>query len=940
MAGTPPPIDARTYEDLVARTEALATQYSGWTPGNRDPGSALIRVFARMLSHVLERLNRVPDKHRLAFLELLGASRQPPRAARVPLTFHLAPGATGATVPQGTSVSGDEGLPFETEQALTLTRSKLTDLLVREPRTTQNAERSSDLGPAPSEPFPACVGEHVVEHALYLACDALFTQPGATERWLELTWKQPPATDIDWSFWNGRAWQPLSASEPAGNPVWRLGLQGLDPSPRELRGRTARWLRGVPRVPSSSLWLQGIRTHVAVRRSGVVPERAFHNTVPLDLSRELLPFGEQPRFNDAFYLSHRDVLRPGGDGSKPRRIRLSAVWNTSAPWQKAPTEVVKATLAWEVWNGTGWVELGRSNQDGGIAPFVDTTKAFTQGGVVELQLPGDLQETSVNGTPGRWLRIRLVGGDYTTADKSPRPPALTSLTLDYEDTLNPPVEASLSNNDGAWEELTAALARPEGVAPFRVAPDTGPALYLGFDRPFGDLPVSLFVRVEPPRPEEVAASDSRTSLALAERPRLAWEYRSASGWSPLLVEDETQAFSRGGLVRFTGPAGHVQGTEFGRTCFWLRTRWLSASAPHAVRLRGVVLNTVWASQASTVTDEVLGSSTATPAQTFTAARTPLLEDFQLEVHEDTWVRWEAVPDFLASGPGDRHYTLDVESGEVRFGDGVQGMIPPAGTDNVRLSYRSGGGASGNVPAGTITRLDTSIPSVASVSQPEPATGGADLEPLSLLAERQARSLRHGGRAVTAEDFEDLAREASTAIARVRAIPPTFDPISQADAPNPVGTRAGQVLLVIVPHGTAPKPTPSLELLRQVEDHVRARCAPVTQLQVGGPTWVEAHVQTHLLPRQLAEGEAMRARAREALARYLHPLIGGPDGDGWDFGQWPNASELVALLSRVEGVDHVVSVSIQRPVGAPSPGPATLLFVAAENITVSLASGEE
>ncbi|MFP2903816.1 hypothetical protein ACLESD_01845, partial [Pyxidicoccus sp. 3LFB2] len=89
MAATPPSIDSRTYEDLVAQTEALATHYAKWkpSPGEPDPGSALIRVFARMLGHVITRLNQVPGKHHLAFLHLLGASRRPPRAARVPLTF-------------------------------------------------------------------------------------------------------------------------------------------------------------------------------------------------------------------------------------------------------------------------------------------------------------------------------------------------------------------------------------------------------------------------------------------------------------------------------------------------------------------------------------------------------------------------------------------------------------------------------------------------------------------------------------------------------------------------------------------------------------------------------------------------------------------------------------------------------------------------------------
>jgi len=939
MAGTPPPIDSRTPEELVTKAEALVAEYSGWVapPERQDPGSALIRVFARMLGHVIERLNRVPEKHRLAFLELLGASRQAPEAARVPLTFQLVPGASGAIVPQGTSVSGNEGLPFETEQELALTPARLTELLVHEPRTPAHAERLWGSGVA----APA-TNLQVVEHSLFLACDALFTQPEVTGRWLELTWEQPPDSPLTWAFWNGQAWQALPEAEPERGAVWQLELKDIAPVPRELQGRTARWLRAQPQVPSSKPRLQGVQPRMTVdRKKGVAPDLAYFDTLALDLSKDVLPFGEQPRFNYAFYVSSQEVLWPGGNASKPRKITLAVAWSDASPWQGVPLDDVTVTLSWEYWNGTGWDELGTSTKRGGVPPFVDGTRALTQGGDVVFQLPPSFQETSVQGRPGRWLRMRIRGGDYGGSGvQRPRPPVLKALTFHYKDTVNPPLDACLSLNAGTWEDLTAALAGTQAVAPFQVMGEAEPALYLGFDRPFGDTPISLYAQVALPRPEEVAVDARGAALALAERPRLRWEYLAGEGWRPLIVEDETGGFRRSGLLRFIGPDGLVPGLQFGRRAAWLRARWLSAGVPDFLRLQGLVPNTVWASQSMTVAEEVLGSSTGTPAQTFFTAKAPVLEDFQLEVREREWVRWEAVPDFLASGPRDRHYTLDVERGEVRFGDDVRGRIPPAGGHNVRLSYRFGGGAAGNVPVDTLTRLDSSIPYVNSVSQLEPATGGTELEPLSLLAERQARLLRHGGRAVTVADYEDLARAASPRIARVRAIPPAFDPIQQADAPNPAGVQAGRVLVVLVPWDSVPKPTPDLELLRDVEEYLRARCPPTTVLQVGGPTWVEAHVQARLAPRPGAGGELVRARARETLARYLHPLTGGPEATGWDFGQWPSASALVALLSRLDGVDHVVSASIQARPANQVRGPTSLLFVEARHITVELDGTED
>ena len=62
--------------------------------------------------------------------------------------------------------------------------------------------------------------------------------------------------------------------------------------------------------------------------------------------------------------------------------------------------------------------------------------------------------------------------------------------------------------------------------------------------------------------------------------------------------------------------------------------------------------------------------------------------------QEVWVRWHRQPNLYLSGPGDRHYMLERSRGRVIFGDGVNGRLLPAGTDNVRrprLSRRGGRG---------------------------------------------------------------------------------------------------------------------------------------------------------------------------------------------------------------------------------------------------------
>jgi predicted phage baseplate assembly protein len=336
----------------------------------------------------------------------------------------------------------------------------------------------------------------------------------------------------------------------------------------------------------------------------------------------------------------------------------------------------------------------------------------------------------------------------------------------------------------------------------------------------------------------------------------------------------------------------------------------------------------------------LGSSTGGKGQVFTAAQKPVLPEQVLLVREmempsateldtlfgeegadavtvvptapgrpqEVWVRWHETVDFYASGPCDRHYVVNRLTGEVRFGDGQNGLIPPLGAANVKLAlYRTGGGGAGNRAAGTVVQLKSTIPYVDAVTNTEPATGGADAEDLESVIARVPRSLRHRGRAVTREDYEDLARLASPDVARARCVP-------LADlAGDPRGRRSsqrGRVSLIVVPRTADPRPQPGSVLLARVWDFVSRASAPTVDLSVVGPTYVPVNVTAVLGVTTLDDAAgAVQGAAVDALRRFLHPLLGGPDGSGWDFGRKPQLSDLYRLLATVPGVDYVRQVSV-------------------------------
>jgi predicted phage baseplate assembly protein len=470
--------------------------------------------------------------------------------------------------------------------------------------------------------------------------------------------------------------------------------------------------------------------------------------------------------------------------------------------------------------------------------------------------------------------------------------------------------------------------------------------------------MTLYAQVAPLQPQEASHPQ------VVEQPaQVVWEYFNGWGWQPLGVRDQTQTFVHRGLLQFIGPADMQARSDFGQPdLYWLRARWVDGEFKTPPRLQRLLTNTIWGSQTQTLKNEILGSSDGNPNQTFHTTLSPVLRGQQLEVLENqlpspqeqatlkrrlgtdaitqeydetgqptaVWVRWLQVPDFHGSGPRDRHYILDHLTGVVQFGNGQQGLIPPLGRNTIRLwQYRTGGGEQGDRAANTITQLKTTVPFIDSVTNLEPAGGGAAQESIAQAQVRGPKQIRHRDRAVTAQDFEDLAFEASPDVARACAVVPQFNPLevavpsaetsptSQAEAQEdrenretPAPLPASQVKVLIVPSGTELQPVPSLGLMAQVERYLQQRCLPTLDVAVVGPEWVAVSVTAEVVPKTFETSDATRTAIMGQLDQFLHCLTGGRDGRGWGFGRRPHASDFYALIEAVEGVAWVPSLSFE------------------------------
>jgi predicted phage baseplate assembly protein len=452
--------------------------------------------------------------------------------------------------------------------------------------------------------------------------------------------------------------------------------------------------------------------------------------------------------------------------------------------------------------------------------------------------------------------------------------------------------SSVQSFDGfAFQDVSTVNADAvEGFDPFGPGAGVDAALYLGFETaaPIPQVELDLaFVAADQGAPSFVSCDIPPSSRFASAT--LRWEYWNGTEWRALdLLRDDTLALTRSGHVRLKTPmVGLMVPAVFGEVLpsrTWIRARVLLAQYERTPRLLAVRTNTVSATQAQTVHDEVLGGSDGSANQVFRLGNAPVISGtLRVEVDEgDGFAQWTAVEDFFGAGPHDRVYVLDRTTGEVRFSDGDHGAIPTGnndlpGSNIVAREYRFGGGAAGNVPAMAIKTLLGSIDGVDAdkIGNLLPATGGRQEETLDEAKLRAPRAIRSRSRAVTAEDFEQLAIE-SGPIRRAKALP-----LSHPDFP---GVKVpGVVSVIVVPDGTAPNPTPSEGTLRLVCACLDKARLITTELYVVPPTYRLVQVTTDVIANDRADLAEVKTNIQQALLNYFHPLKGGEDEQGWPFG---------------------------------------------------------
>ena len=516
--------------------------------------------------------------------------------------------------------------------------------------------------------------------------------------------------------------------------------------------------------------------------------------------------------------------------------------------------------------------------------------------------------------------IRVPAGTQVGTERGPGEDQVVFMTDTDLLLVNPKLSACLTHTGGRFENRTDELGL-EGaeISVFgSLRPDD--ATYLGFEESLGGNLIRL----------DVSVSGAAGRGIDPRNPPRVWQAWDGREWRDATVlSDTSDGFNTSGEVTLLLPKRHEQLAIGPVRAHWVRVRLIEPPAGGRTYDTSPMLNkinvvglggAVSAHHAEPAPRELIGTSNGEPGQVFVVRRAPVLprrggetvqvlpprSDSAAEPEPQTWTE---VADFTDAGEQDRVFTWSGATGEIRFGprvtgrDGRQrryGAVPDEEAQIWVTGYRYGGGRRGNVGAGKLTVPLTAIPSVDSVRNLAPATGGVDAETVENAKIRGPLFLRGGHRAVTARDFERLTLQAAPGVARARCLPP-------AGSGQPV--RLLVVPRVDVAHETLALKDLALpaELVDQIKLYLDDRRLLTTRVRIDVPSYQGITVAAEVHAAPTVRPEKVRADAESALYGFINPITGGPDGRGWPFDFDLSIGDIFSALRGVPGVVRAETV---------------------------------
>jgi predicted phage baseplate assembly protein len=388
--------------------------------------------------------------------------------------------------------------------------------------------------------------------------------------------------------------------------------------------------------------------------------------------------------------------------------------------------------------------------------------------------------------------------------------------------------------------------------------------------------------------------------------------RDASGERPLsLLADTTVGLRQSGII-----AIDISPDEQDRSGSWfqliLRPR---ASGLHwPPRLVRLAANVLAVEQAEAVTD--LQQGTGLPGQNMRFSRTGRMTDRPLTVTSAegaaSGIGWEARPKLDDSGPADRHYVLDTQRNRILFGNGINGLAPPADAA-LTVDYEVCTGVAGNIARG----MEWSVRGVAGTFgvNAEPFSGASDGIDIDGLQAAARSSLSQRKVHVTSGDLEAAALALDWLnVARAHELPPL-----------PCTPRGLRSLLVVAEAAETDTVAETPTWLAAIRSELAPGLPLGEHLRLIAPRSIGLRIRARLTVAETATAE----KVDEAVAKLLRSKFMAPAPQTHSV--WPFGRDVAALTVKgwLRGIKNVVRVADLQLLGDGVPAKGDLALGAIE-----------
>lgn len=892
-----------TYEKMQRLMNSYVPEFA-YKKDGRDPGSVLSNLCGGMLEECAKRYDRVIPKHRIQYLNMFQSLlKEPVSASKGYVQFRPVVGYTGMVpVAAKTRVmatgGGDEELIFETEHDMTVSDTMPELIAVTDRSTDRIVVRS--YGEEEQEPFYAfdIRGENRAEHKLYLGFDELFSHLNALDLYVfveafseseqEEVLETLTSSAMQWSMLDPKKGEIVFPIVELEEGAIHLQMQDYSPQKVLIGQREAYYLTLSCQEELPKLYIRSMS--VGFHREQIIPNEVYVNGIS-EKAGAIYPFGKPLGLYNEFAFDEKETL--GRKGAKIQ-IKFHLSYRNHEEELEIPeldieykaimkkpkkavsvrsAEVMADYVLWEYLSNTGWKSLFKEEHIN--AMFNGSSQGMV---TLEFICPDDMAEYGEGDGTGR-IRARLIRADNIyQVPAIYKCPFLTGLSLSYSYMDNRQTAMyAVSKNNFEEKNVTESLSKGGNVTPFYQTEHEHRTMYLGFTQSMAGTPFSLFFDIE-------NYSDRPITFRV--------EYLSDRGFLPVKTVDYTDGFTGSGNLLLMIPKDAVKRTLFGYDGFFLRFINDNRENPEYTLpfIKGIYPNMARVTNVNTVTQEFYLQDMDNAIDIQLNQQNLLkLSVWVLEKDGENpaWILWKRADKMYEGG---RSYMIDMAEGILHFRKHAfsEFELMEEGP-HIRVEHSNYTGSCANVPAGAIQVLGTSIRYISSVNNPFPTYGGYDGYTEKNSMTLVSGMLRTRNRAVTNKDFFDIISQTAYGIRKVKCL-------SHVDLyGNP---SENHVTIAVLIEEYEKGAHVFSEIKKAIRDRLMQDSALLSmgrELTLIQPHFVKLNVRVWLEKDNMEHAYELQQKATEMIEKFIDPLEGGVNSKGWEIGEFPRTSQIIACL---------------------------------------------